>query len=112
MSARNAASFFLAAPPMSGAASAGLERVVDARLLFVGQRDQMRSIVVVPMPRAGTLMMRRRSTSSCGLVSTRRYESRSLTSARSKNLVPPTIWYGMFSARITSSSTRDWAWTR
>ena len=42
-----------------------------------------RSSVVSPMPRAGVLMMRRRSTSLRGFTSTRRYAIASLISARS-----------------------------
>ena len=42
-----------------------------------------RSTVVCPMPRAGTLTMRARSTSLAGFTSTRRYASASFTSARS-----------------------------
>ena len=47
-----------------------------------------------------------------GLSISRRYAIRSLISARPKKRMPPMIWYGMFSARRASSSTRDCACTR
>ena len=47
------------------------------------------STVVPPIPRVGTLMIRLSRRSSMGLLMTHRYASMSLTSARSKNFMPP-----------------------
>ena len=51
----------------------------------------MRWMVVLPMPRLGVLMIRMQLTSSDVLTASLRYAVTSLISARSKNLVPPTM---------------------
>jgi len=51
----------------------------------------MRSMVVLPIPRRGTLMTRFAAMSSEGFTTSVRYAMTSRISARSKNFVPPTM---------------------
>ena len=59
--------------------------------MYCSAVSEMRSIVVLPMPRRGVLMIRMQLTSSAGLSMSLRYAVTSLISARSKNRVPPTM---------------------
>ena len=59
--------------------SSGVSRVVVGRIDGVERVDAR----VLPMPRAGTFTTRRKLTSSCGLMRSRRYASASLISLRS-----------------------------
>ncbi len=77
----------------------------------IGERDALRrsrrprsvSIVVLPMPWRGFLMIRARATGSAGFATARRYAITSRISARSKKRVPPTSWYGTPARRNWSS---------
>ena len=51
----------------------------------------MRSMVVLPIPRRGTLMTRLAAMSSAGFTTRVRYAMTSRISARSKKRVPPTM---------------------
>ena len=70
------------------------------------------SMVFAPSPRGGLLMMRPRRRSSARLLMTQRYDSISLTSARSKNRVPPMTRYGMPFRFRANSIALDWALVR
>ncbi len=64
-----------------------------------------------PIPREGSLMTRARSALLPGLSASRKYESTSFTSFRSKNFVPSS-WYGTSKLRNASSIPRDWKLVR
>ena len=68
-------------------------RVPQARPLLAGQSCSA-SRVRAPIPRGGKLATRRNAPSSPGAASSRRYASACLTSARSKNRMPPYTRYG------------------
>ncbi len=69
------------------------------------------SIVTLPIPRAGTLMIRFRSESESGFKAPLIYESTSRTSFRSKNFVPMSSYANSFLIHA-SSITRDWKLAR
>src|SRR5204863_221937 len=64
------------------------------------------SIEVLPTPRGGVLTTRRNETSSSAERHSRKYASRSRTSLRSKNDMPPTSTYGSERARSCCSKGR------
>ena len=89
MRSANFKSFALAA--FSSGNRSALRMISYRDAPWAAARSATLSMVVAPMPRAGLLTIRRSRRSSRGLFSTHRYASISLTSARSKNFMPPTI---------------------
>ncbi len=68
------------------------------------------SLARVPAPtsRLGDCTARMNAVSSSGFTSRRSQDSVSLTSCRSRNAVPPVMWYGARTSCSAFSSGRDW----
>ena len=75
---------------MSGSTTASSAAVRNG--MFISRPYwSMRSMVVLPMPRRGTLTTRLAAMSSAGFTTSVRYAMTSRISARSKKRVPPTM---------------------